>query len=264
MSRNFEALWQTPETARIARLIEEQPPLAEEAVIASVARAYAAEPFDTDGDRRGGPARPIPINEQGKAGERAAFGLNEAWIFADEVEAAIDSGMEDGGYAEVEAHPLPRVPVFPFLAGGDAHAAEQYRILRTNILQHPAQPKVIAISSAAPGDGKTLTSINIAGILAMKSDSRVLLIDADLRRCAVASTLGIETGMGFGDLLKGTCKLKDAVVKLRSPENLYVLPAGQVSVTPPSFWIRSYAGPPWWKSAGNFHLSLSTRLLRRL
>src|SRR5271165_2081564 len=64
-------------------------------------------------------------------------------------------------YRAVALH-LPVGPLFPF-DGTDTRRAEQYRMLRTNILLHPARPKMIAVSSANPGDGKTVTSINLAG-----------------------------------------------------------------------------------------------------
>ncbi len=53
----------------------------------------------------------------------------------------------------------------------------------------------------AAGEGKTLTSVNLAGALARESDSRVLLIDADLRRPSVAATLGLAASPGLSDVL---------------------------------------------------------------
>src|SRR5580704_6964135 len=81
-----------------------------------------------------------------------------------------------GDYRIVSLSIPAGVPVFPF-DGMDGRAAEQYRLLRTNILQHAMKPQVIAVTSATPGDGKTITSINLAGILALKSDYSVLIID---------------------------------------------------------------------------------------
>src|SRR5262245_2129143 len=77
--------------------------------------------------------------------------------------------------------------------------AEQFRRLRHKLeeLQGSRGVRVIAITSAVAGDGKTLTSINLAGVLATARGSRVLLIDADLRRPAVASTLGMTTRGGL-------------------------------------------------------------------
>ena len=78
-------------------------------------------------------------------------------------------------------------------------AAEQYQGLRLTIerLGAPARLQVIAVTSPAAGEGKTLTAINLAGALARGSDNaRVLLIDADLRRPAVARQLAMPEGGG--------------------------------------------------------------------
>src|SRR5262249_45942390 len=123
------------------------------------------------------------------------------------------------------------LPALPF-DGRDKRASEQYRILRTNVLQHPARPKVVAVSSAASRDGKTITSINLAGILSMKSDVRVAIMDADLRRGSVAPAMGIPPEPGLTDVLTGRCTLDEAIVRIDRIPNLHVLPAGAESATP--------------------------------
>ena len=54
-------------------------------------------------------------------------------------------------------------------------ALEQFRILRTKLLQHPAKPGVILVASPCPEDGKSTTAINLAGMLAFRH--RTLLLD---------------------------------------------------------------------------------------
>src|SRR5207244_1330008 len=58
--------------------------------------------------------------------------------------------------------------------------------------------RLVADTSPSAGDGKTLTSINLAGVLSRGSDARVLLIDADLRRPEIAARLGLSTGDSRG------------------------------------------------------------------
>src|SRR5690348_7105091 len=72
-------------------------------------------------------------------------------------------------------------PVFPF-EDNQNEAAEQYRIIRTKILHDARRPQLIVFSSAESGDGKTVTSINVAASLALKQDVSVVLVDSDLRR----------------------------------------------------------------------------------
>lgn len=122
-------------------------------------------------------------------------------------------------------------PLFPF-DGTDPRAAEQYRVLRTNILQHPLQPRVIAISSPTAGDGKTVTAINIAGSFALKAGARVLIVDADLRRCGMADALNIDAHPGLPDVLQGRCRLEDAILQIEQLPSLHVLPSKQASVNP--------------------------------
>ena len=57
-------------------------------------------------------------------------------------------------------------PVLPF-DNTNIRASEQYRIIRTRIIQHPAQQRMIVISITGPGDVKTITPINIAGALSL-------------------------------------------------------------------------------------------------
>jgi capsular exopolysaccharide synthesis family protein len=108
-------------------------------------------------------------------------------------------------------------------------AAEQYQGLRVTMerLARARNVKVIAISSPATGDGKTVTAINLAGALARGSDDRVLLIDADLRRPSVARQLGItDAQAGLADALsEGPTRVVDVVRRLEA-HNLDVIPAG--------------------------------------
>ena len=72
-------------------------------------------------------------------------------------------------------------------------SSEQYRVAPTpdGALHRTAGPRSSWISSPGDGDGKTTTAINLAGALGQAPDARVLLIDADLRRSAMAGRLGL-------------------------------------------------------------------------
>lgn len=108
-------------------------------------------------------------------------------------------------------------------------AAEQYQGLRLTIerLARTRDVKVIAVSSPAAGDGKTVTAINLAGALARSSDDRVLLIDADLRRSSVARQLGMtDTQVGLADALSDDRTSVADVVRRLDAYNLDVIPAG--------------------------------------
>ena len=108
--------------------------------------------------------------------------------------------------------------------------AESYRALRTSLLLTFAggPPKVILITSALPEEGKTTTSVNSAIVLAQKG-TRVLLIDADLRRPSIHKTLGMGPQLGLSNVLTGTATLQQAIIPSTILPELSILPAG----TPP-------------------------------
>ena len=111
-------------------------------------------------------------------------------------------------------------------------AAEQYQNLRLKIerLRQTRDLRVIAITSPGAADGKTVTSINLAGALARGAAARVLLIDADLRRPEVANQLRLGTdGLGFADLVgPGDVSLTQVIQPLDG-HNVDVITAGTVS-----------------------------------
>lgn len=107
--------------------------------------------------------------------------------------------------------------------------AEQYRSLRETIerLKRDSGLRVVAITSAVPGEGKTVTSLNLAGALAQSAGSRVLLVDADMHKPSVARYLGInnDRSIGFADLLADdSCVLAQAVRRLDSVNVSVLLP----------------------------------------
>jgi len=112
-----------------------------------------------------------------------------------------------------------------------AFEAEQYRALRHIVeqLNRDANLQVIAVSSPATGDGKTITAVNLAGALAQSPEARVLLIDADLRRPSLGSLLNL-TASDASDLVSAildpTITLEQ-IAQTRPPFNLSVIRAAQ-------------------------------------
>ena len=83
---------------------------------------------------------------------------------------------------------------------------EQYQRLRQQIerLGDTRPLRVIAVTSAVVGDGKTFTAVNLAAALASKPDRRVLVIDADLRRPSVMPRLGMDEAEGLASVLQAS------------------------------------------------------------
>jgi len=106
---------------------------------------------------------------------------------------------------------------------------EQYRGLRARLLSMnlPQAAQVIAITSAVPEEGKSVCAINLALVMAEGSEHRILLVDADFRRAALAGMLGIPRTPGLADVLRH--EVQPAAALQPSPlPNLKVLPAGKV------------------------------------
>jgi succinoglycan biosynthesis transport protein ExoP len=114
-----------------------------------------------------------------------------------------------------------------------SEGAEAYRALRTSILlsSFGAPPKVILVTSAMPQEGKTTISANTALVLA-QSGSRVLLVDADLRRPGVHKVFSLRSQVGLSTLISGSSQVEDAIVPCPKVPSLWILPAGPIPPQP--------------------------------
>jgi len=109
--------------------------------------------------------------------------------------------------------------------------AESFRSLRTALLQGsgPRPPKVVAITSALPGEGKTIASVCLAKSAAQAGD-KVAVIDCDLRRRRLSTSLGIKPQIGLLDVLAGNATLESALV-YDSPTGVAILPLTPEKIT---------------------------------
>jgi capsular exopolysaccharide synthesis family protein len=106
--------------------------------------------------------------------------------------------------------------------------AEAFRVTLTSILfssQHGNPPRVLAISSAAPGEGKTTVLSNLAIALA-QAGQRVVIIDGDMRRPRLHQIFELENTAGLSELLAGKTLL---TVRETKVPNVFLLPAGSSS-----------------------------------
>jgi len=96
----------------------------------------------------------------------------------------------------------------------DAPERTAYKVLRTRIIHRlrASQFNVIGVTGAGPGEGKTLTAINLAYSLAQDVNHKVILIDLDLRRPSVHEYLGISPKFDLADVLNSSKTLKEVLV----------------------------------------------------
>lgn len=117
-------------------------------------------------------------------------------------------------------------------ASPQSHRAEAFRRLRTNLqfLDVADDLQTLVVTSSLPGEGKSTTTINLAITLA-DAGSRVVLVDADLRRPTVAKYMGIEGSVGLTTVLIGRAEVED-VLQPWGEGTLHVLPSGLVPPNP--------------------------------
>jgi tyrosine-protein kinase Etk/Wzc len=112
--------------------------------------------------------------------------------------------------------------------------AEQFRALRTNLIWYLKQPsdKVILITSAVSGEGKSFASINLGNVLAL-SGKRVLLMELDLRKPNMSEKFGIFHDFGFTNYVKDhSVRAIDIVQRLAINENLFLISSGVLPSNP--------------------------------
>src|SRR5713101_690278 len=116
-----------------------------------------------------------------------------------------------------------------------SRTVEEFRLVKRNLMAAWSQNdligdrrsgRIIMITSARPGEGKTFTSINLALAFASERDVKALLVDVDTQHSSMQAILGIPGDQGIVDVLAGTCELSAALIQTNIP-NLMVLPSGR-------------------------------------
>lgn len=121
----------------------------------------------------------------------------------------------------------PRLVVF---TAPQSAPAEQYRSFIPVLLEDPER-RVVLVTSAARGDGKSLSCMNLALTVACDLNRRVLLVDGDLRRPNAHRLLRVKPKSGLTDVLRGDAEFADCVLHTKIP-NLSLLPAGRAVNNP--------------------------------
>lgn len=110
---------------------------------------------------------------------------------------------------------------------------ESYKKARTNIAYSIVKKgcKMISFTSSAKSEGKTITSVNIAIALAQQVDTKVLIIDCDLRRPRVQSVLEIPVNKGITNYLNFECEISDIIYNSKM-DNLDAICCGTIPPNP--------------------------------
>jgi len=215
MSKVYEALRQKEHEN--STLSSDQPPVDRASVVENASDAWDPTPFDLE------PEITDPVL-------RAAFGIVEK----KRVEVPSASLPFYPPAPEISSEPLTESNSYPPLSVGsrknsrlvfqtDPHglAAEQLRFLRRTLEQKFSKGAALLVTSPAPKDGKTLTSLNLSSCLA-DSGRSTLLVEADVRQPSVRRLLGgEETFTGVEDAIAGTVS-PDKAVRFVQESSLHV------------------------------------------
>jgi capsular exopolysaccharide synthesis family protein len=157
------------------------------------ARIEMPPPFETTESKAPAPEEPIQIQDE----------LAEP---ARPVRTAL-LGMDAPVVLDRRARLLPHTV--------DRSIVEHYRRLRTKLLQQREirDFRSLLVASPAPKDGKTVTVLNLGLSFAMLPGFRVLVVDGDLRKGSLGKWLGVHGVSGLSNLIDGTAKLEDVVLK---------------------------------------------------
>jgi protein-tyrosine kinase len=116
-----------------------------------------------------------------------------------------------------------------------SRTVEEFRLVKRNLVGAWSQSdlmadhrssRLIMVTSARPGEGKTFTSLNLALAFASERSVKALLVDVDTQRSTVPEILGIGGEKGIVDVLAGDLELPEVLIQTNIP-NLMILPAGR-------------------------------------
>src|SRR3984893_10110554 len=120
-------------------------------------------------------------------------------------------------------------------SSGRSRTVEEFRLVKRNLMTQLSQgssladqrsSRLIMVTSARPGEGKTFISLNLALAFASERDVKALLVDVDTQHSTMQTILGISGEQGIVDVLAGTCELSDVLVRTNIA-NLMILPSGR-------------------------------------
>jgi len=163
---------------------------------------------------------------------------------------------------ETPAEPVPVVEglsesLVPFFERSSL-VTEQYRALRTRILSQNLnyEHRVLAVTSAVPKEGKSVTSLNLGCILAEIRHLKVLVVDGDFRRSSLAQMLNQPAGPGLADVLAGKAKY-DEVIRRTPIANLWFMPAGSTQGRSAAELLATASAMPTFRHMQNdFHYTI--------
>jgi receptor protein-tyrosine kinase len=116
-----------------------------------------------------------------------------------------------------------------------SRTVEEFRLVKRNLMSAWSQSdlmadcrpsRLIMVTSARPGEGKTFTALNLALAFASERSAKALFVDVDTQHSTLPEILGIGGEKGIVDVLAGNLELSEVLIQTNIP-NLMILPAGR-------------------------------------
>jgi protein-tyrosine kinase len=116
-----------------------------------------------------------------------------------------------------------------------SRTVEEFRLVKRNLITAWSQSdatsdqrasRLIMVTSARPGEGKTFSALNLALAFASERDVKALLVDVDTQHSSLPKIIGIPGDQGIVDVLAGNLDLSDVLIQTNI-NNLMILPAGR-------------------------------------
>ncbi|WP_298688151.1 AAA family ATPase [uncultured Sphingomonas sp.] len=181
-----------------------------------VERAAALYDFGAALRGPGMPSEPLPVSADVVSPAAVVTPLFDGPAPAPRFGTVAIDALRDGGFI------LPD--------SGTTALAEEFRIVKRQLLRgadDAANGRTILVCSARPDEGKTFCAINLAISLAAEKDVEVILVDADVAKPEILSTLGLEAGPGLIDAIADAQVDVEACLIRTDIPGLMVLPAGR-------------------------------------
>ena len=165
------------------------------------------------------PSKPQPLeSREGAVGSKAA---SEDANFAASLHTFVEKCPHGEWFPD---------PAMTFFSNSDAIGPgnEEFRTLRArlNLIRKRQDLRTLLVTSSIPGEGKTFVAVNLACVLGWQRDSRVLLVDGDMRVPNLHSALGVPAAPGLSDYLSGNVQ-EFEIIKRGPLDNVYFLTSGE-------------------------------------
>jgi protein-tyrosine kinase len=167
--------------------------------------------------------------------QRDANGSDPSSLPAGEADAAAEADAGAGGPELILDRGRLAGYGITMPSSARSRTVEEFRLVKRNLMTQLTQgssiadqrsSRLIMVTSARPGEGKTFISLNLALAFASERDVKALLVDVDTQHSSLKTILGISTELGIVDALAGNNELSEVLIQTNIP-NLMVLPSGR-------------------------------------